>query len=869
MHQPLNLHIISHTHWDREWYLTFQQFRFRLVELIDDLLELLQRDPEFRYFHLDGQTIVLEDYLQIRPQREAELRELIRSGRVLVGPWYVQPDEFLVSGESIIRNLQIGMRIARDFGEPMMIGYLPDSFGHIGQMPQLMQGFGLDTFVHGRGIFVSQTGGTEYWWEGLDGSRVLGIFLVNWYNNAERFPEDPDEAQRFVEHVVGRLKQANAGQDLLLMNGVDHFAAQDNLSAIRKNLAERYTDGTLLHSTLPAAIDRLREAAGGHLRAVQGELRNEDEGTLLTGVLSARVHLKQANSATERLLETWVEPYETWAALLGKRYDRDFLRYAWKTLLHNHPHDSICGCSIDQVHREMMPRFEQAQQVGLELLDRSLAFIAAQADTTPYDVGDALETTAVLVHNPLPRLRSDVAIFDLDFAQRPEYNTIELLDDAGERVPVQILRRTQCLRKELSPIVLPKDVPISRYTVAAHLTDVPACGYRVYTARMLKRLPKTDGGMAIVGGIQNELLHVQVAADGTLTITDKQTGAIFNRLNFFRDEGDIGDQYNYYKPVADRVVETLGGTAEVTVLSNGPVVAELEVVVRPRLPIAARPDHEGRSAETIEVPIRSRVRLLRGSDRVEITTEIENTAKDHRLRAVFPLHAPVRSALADTTFGVVDRAVDIPSAWPFSSRDRPHRSFVDVGAPQRGLTVLSRGLYEHDIRPDGQVELTLLRCVGQMFIDFSTLEPRDFVEGGQCPGAYRFEYAVQIHDGRKPLAEVAEAAAAFNAPLRISQTDHHAGELPTTHSFLQLEPRALQLSAVKRAEDRDTIIVRCFNTSDQTVVGSLQVPGEWGAAYRTNLDEQREESISVSNDGTLTLHVRPWQIVTVELEPAR
>ncbi|HEX6290085.1 MAG TPA: glycoside hydrolase family 38 C-terminal domain-containing protein [Herpetosiphonaceae bacterium] len=869
MHQPLNLHVISHTHWDREWYLTFQQFRFRLVELIDELIELLGRDPEFRYFHLDGQTIVLEDYLQIRPQREAELRELIRSGRVLVGPWYVQPDEFLVSGESIVRNLQIGMRIARDYGEPMMIGYLPDSFGHIGQMPQIMQGFGLDTFVHGRGVFVSQTGGTEYWWEGLDGSRLLGIFLANWYDNARRFPEDADEALHFVERVVGRLKAANAGQDLILMNGVDHLVAQENLSAIRKSLEGRYTEGTLHHTTLPEAIDRLRGAAGTHLRTIAGELRDESEGTLLTGVLSARVHLKQRNNAVERLLETWVEPYETWAALLGKRYDRDFLRYAWKTLLHNHPHDSICGCSIDQVHREMLPRFDQAEQVGNELLDRALAFIAAQADTTPYEVGDALETTAVQVHNPLPRPRSDVAIFELDFAQRPDYCTIELLDDAGGRAPVQMLRRTQRYRKHLSPIDTPQEIPVSRYTVAAYLEDLPAYGYRTYTARLLKALPRTDGDMALVGGMQNERLHLQVAADGTLTITDKQSGAIFDRLNFFRDEGDIGDQYNYYKPVADRTVETLGGIAEVSVLTNGPVIAELEVVVRPRLPIAARPDHESRADETVEVPIRSRVRLLRGSDRVEITTEIDNTVRDHRLRAIFPLHAPVSAALADTAFGVIDRAVEIPSFWPFASRDRPHRSFVDVRAPQRGLTVLSRGLYEHDVRPDGQLELTLLRCVGQMFVDFSTLEPRDPVVEGQCPGAYRFEYAIMPHDGERSLAEIAEAAAAFSAPMRAWQTNHHAGSQPSAHSFLRLEPAGIQLSAVKRAEDRDSIIVRCFNTTDQPILGTLHVPGAWRAAYRTDLDEQRLDSIAVSNEGTLTLHAEPWQIVTVELEPDR
>ncbi|WP_026369920.1 alpha-mannosidase [Kallotenue papyrolyticum] len=866
MHPPLNLYIISHTHWDREWYLTFQQFRFRLVELIDDLLELLRRDPEFRHFHLDGQTIVLEDYLAIRPQREAELAAHIRSGRILVGPWYVQPDEFLVSGEAIIRNLLIGLRIARRYGEPMAVGYLPDSFGHIAQLPQLLHGFGLESFVHGRGTFVSRTGGTEYWWQGLDGSRVLGIFLANWYDNARRFPEDPDAATRFVEQVVERLSAAGAGRERLLMNGVDHLVAQANLSAIRRALAQRYQGGRLMHAALPEAIAALRTTAGPHLRTLTGELRDESEGTLLTGVLSARVRLKQRNQAVEHLLETWVEPYECWAALLGKPYERDFLRYAWKLLLQNHAHDSICGCSIDQVHREMLPRFDQAEQVGEELLGRALGWIAARVDTRPGAPDAAASApTPLLVHNPLPRRRNAVAIFTLDVAQRAAYATIELRDPAGRRVPTQVLRREQGLRKELSPIDTPRDVPVSRYTVAARLDDLPACGYRVYQAHVSERLPGAPAALATVGGLENEHLRVTVAPDGTLTITDKASGQRFERLHFFRDEGDIGDLYNYAKPLADTVVETLGGYAEVRVLAAGPLVAELEIVVRPRLPLAARADREGRSATTVEVPIRTRVRLEQGSRLVRCETTLDNSVADHRLRVVFPLGVPVAAALADTSFGLVERPVELPSFWPFPSRDRPHRSLVDVRAPGRGLALLSRGLYEHDLRPDGQLELTLLRCVGHMFIDFATLEPRDPVPEGQSPGVHSFSYALLPHAGDLPPEALVEAAAAFNAPLRVWQTDAHAGDLPPEHSFLQLEPAALQLSAVKWAEDRDTLIVRCYNTTAQPVAGRLRVAGAWRAAYRVNLDEQREARMPLSA-GALDLHLAPWQILSVELD---
>src|SRR5437763_136072 len=131
----LDIHVVSHTHWDREWYLTREQFRLRLVALVDRLLDLLDNEPAYKYFHLDGQTIVLEDYLEIRPEQHARLRRAIASGRILIGPWYVMPDEFLVSGESIVRNLARGHRIAREFASPMPVGYLPDVFGHVAQMP--------------------------------------------------------------------------------------------------------------------------------------------------------------------------------------------------------------------------------------------------------------------------------------------------------------------------------------------------------------------------------------------------------------------------------------------------------------------------------------------------------------------------------------------------------------------------------------------------------------------------------------------------------------------------------------------------------------------------------------------------------------
>ena len=178
------IHIVSHTHWDREWYLPFQIFRARLVKMIDSLLNILSKEADFRYFTLDGQTIVLEDYLEIRPDKAEELKKRIKEGRILIGPWYILPDEFLVSGESLIRNLILGDKIARKFGRVMRIGYMPDTFGHIEEMPQIRRGFEIDNFVFWRGYTADEKRRSEFIWRAKDGSEVIAVNLPDGYFNA-------------------------------------------------------------------------------------------------------------------------------------------------------------------------------------------------------------------------------------------------------------------------------------------------------------------------------------------------------------------------------------------------------------------------------------------------------------------------------------------------------------------------------------------------------------------------------------------------------------------------------------------------------------------------------------------------------------
>ena len=170
------VHIVPHTHWDREWYSPYQTFRLRLVDLLDQLLPQLEGDPSYAHFLLDGQMAVVDDYLAVRPEAEPRLRALAATGRMAMGPWYALPDEFLVSGETLVRNLQRGLRVASRFGGAMDVGYLPDMFGHVAQMPQLLRLFGYEHAVVWRGV-PSAIDRSGFWWTAPDGSTVRAEYL--------------------------------------------------------------------------------------------------------------------------------------------------------------------------------------------------------------------------------------------------------------------------------------------------------------------------------------------------------------------------------------------------------------------------------------------------------------------------------------------------------------------------------------------------------------------------------------------------------------------------------------------------------------------------------------------------------------------
>ena len=393
--------VIPHTHWDREWYERFEGYRARLLPMVSRLLDILEHDPDFRSFTFDGQTIAIQDYLEKRPTDHGRIEALVRADRLLIGPWHVLADLLLVSGESIVRNLQEGLRSAGELGRAARVAYVADPFGHPAQLPQILRAFGYETYVFARGMGdEGEQVGSEFWWEAPSGDRVRAAHLVDHYSNALPLvgpaSEDPIALRRRVKdktaRILDRLTPYANGDVLLLMVGDDHAEAYARLPEAVREMRQvfRNVDARI------ASLEDFAAAMPPLQHRVSGEIASGRYRPILRGVNSTRVWIKQENVACERLLLEWCEPLD---ALTGGSA-RDELRDLWRMLLQNHPHDSICGCSIDAVHDvDMAPRFAYVRDRGTALASRLLERLAGSG-------------TAPMLWDPLPWPRDVVTPID-------------------------------------------------------------------------------------------------------------------------------------------------------------------------------------------------------------------------------------------------------------------------------------------------------------------------------------------------------------------------------------------------------------------------------------------------------------------------
>ncbi len=451
-----HLVVVPHTHWDREWYRTHEEFRYRLVRLLDGLLDLLDANPEFRHFTLDGQTVVVDDYLEVRPRARERLEKRVREGRVLVGPWFVLPDEWLVSGEALIRNLRLGQREAGALGGAMPVGYVPDQFGHVGQLPQIFAGFGFEAAALWRGV-GRDVERTLFQWEAPDGTRLFTVYLPFGYGNAVHLPRDPDALSARLRFEVGRLARMSDVPTLLLMNGSDHVRPRPDLPRALEVALEGWPGTSFEIGTLPGFVRRAKAEAPPTLAVHRGELRSGLRAHLLPGCASARMPQKQADFRNDALLTRYLEPVAAWVGALGGEADPGVIDHAWRIALQNHPHDSICGCSVDRVHDEMETRFRRVDEVARTHLAALASELGARVEFPAAGFGGS-QGEGLVVWNPNGAGRAGVdAELELDLpVGRGRVRPFHLRDASGRRIPAaaDLVEGEQVVASAVLPVAI-------------------------------------------------------------------------------------------------------------------------------------------------------------------------------------------------------------------------------------------------------------------------------------------------------------------------------------------------------------------------------------------------------------------------------
>ena len=871
----LEYHILSHTHWDREWYQTYQQFRRKLVLFMDELLDILENNPDFKHFHLDGQTILLEDYLELRPENEKRITKLIKQNRISIGPWYVAGDTFLVHGESTIRNLLIGYRVAKQFGKPCKVGYLPDQFGIISQMPQILRGFGISHALFGRGYIPGEKRKAEIEWKGPEGSKVFALFLPTWYCNFIRPSQKDKEALIQLEEARDRLLPHLQSPFLLLMNGCDHLNVQGEIPEIIKKLNSGLSEGKVIHARLDEYLKKVSKAVKKST-PWQGEFREDHQHKILAGTLSSRIYLKQANNECESQLLT-AETLQLLSSRAGYIYEREYLEKCWKLLLQNQAHDSICGCSIDQVHREMIFRFDQVKQMASETSRESLNQIAQKLHFSsdpkhPYQ--------GLLVVNPVAVSRNEALDVTIDFPiSQPERfqsdlkissripQHLSILDENGDPVPFHVHRTEETVSQCLSRSDRPQSVSVQRFHIQIPI-EIGPLEYRSF--QVIPRKGKTvRTRLALKVGnnrIENEYIQVMAGGDGSISIRDKKTGHLFGPLLVFDDGGDVGDTYLYKCPANDRSVTTQGRPAQTRPVVTTPYQGTLQIERIVTIPETADIHEERRERSTIDCIISTRITLRDGDPTLYCETRLENKAKYHRLRVLFRSNLPTRKALADSPFDLIERPARPPEEWQDAAWQFPLRTYVALENEEQGIALFTRGLHEYELvnTDNGTLALTLLRCVGHLsrgrecFHWFETPE-------AQCQGIHRFEFAIHIYQGSIDRINIPRLAATYNQPLLSHSFTPDTGKKdPRRNQLFSVEPVSVLVTAVKRCEDRESIFVRLFNSGEETTEMTLDTGFSLSEAYQLDMLETRKKKLTPKKTG-LSLSLKAKEIANFEL----
>ncbi len=890
---PHTIMVVSHTHWDREWYQPLGVMRQRLTALIDALLD----QPDGLPFLLDGQAIVLDDYRAMRPERAEFLRDALKSSRIEAGPWYVLADLLMPSGEALTRNLLEGTRTVRDAGgtAPPVL-YSPDAFGHSAAGPVLAAGFGFGTAIvwRGYGGAANNPAGRVAKWSHPSGARVLLYHLPqSGYEVGASLPVSADAAVVRWRAIRDSVLGDNEVRVTLLPNGADHHARQTARPSALAALAAAVYPHSLEAASLTAFAQRLELAAAAiKLPSVSGELRNSSGYTWsLQGTFATRAHQKRINALMDRALIRDTEPWAALAWFVGGWAPTAPLRMAWKTLLATHPHDTLCGCSVDDVAAAADQRWTDVESQSSAIRDDALRALL-EYDAVEQRERESQWQLTLVVRNPSARVRSGVLHLKLIDAVVQDPVGPGSAARSGARIPtlatavswsgdehLQLLERSRQFDRVESPMHYPRNAVVRVTHALAYVGDVS--GYRAQPllladlSSIVQPVPLRERVRATESALIGPTWRIASSMQGVVA-THTDNGAKLQPLGWIESITDAGDTYT--PSLRGEPIIAHWGAPRVE--RKGPIRASWgfdSCIQRPVSSVTSAIEPATRelpSRDSALVALQATLSLDAGADRIDLHIRGENTAGDHRLRWILPLPKSLRTdrVIADAAFGAITRdaaSTDVPT-WSAEAQisTAPLHRWLYLAGEGYGIGVISDGLAEYELLPDGQLAITLLRAVGE-------LSRRDIPErpghagwplatpAAQCLGAFEARFAIvtlplDADEARSKLDAVAEDV------LTPLVADTWRGVATTLRPFngLTLDGDGLEFSAAKRSDDGAWLVLRCINQRATKSKGTWHLPRAAQEVRLSRLDETPGAPLS-GTGARIHFEAPPFGVVTL------
>jgi len=867
------VHVVPHSHWDREWYFTTARSKIYLMKDLKDVIDTLEENDDFKYFMIDAQASLLDDYLKWRPQDEERIRTLVQKKKLTIGPWYTQTDQMVISGESIVRNLHYGIDRCKDFGEHMKVGYVPDSFGQSAQMPQIYRGFGIDSSLFWRGVSDDMTSNTEFTWEGSDGSKVLAVQIPFGYYYGGNIPEDEEDLKVYLKEQIGRLKEKASTNNVYFPNGFDQAPIRKNLPQILEMANKIDNENQYEISSIENYIESVRKERK-EFDELKGEFVNGKHMRIHKSIFSSRADLKILNNKLESYIVNVLEPLLTLSYSLGNEYPHLVMKDIWKLMFENAAHDSIGACNSDTTNEDVYTRYKQARDLSVNLLDLHMRLISTQ-------IKNNNEEITLTLFNPYAKDRNEVIEFEAYIPSEDfiiKNNKGEKLDYViKEKVDISDYVLTQTIRLNPSKkIYIPEAV--YRAKIALNTGSVPAMGYTQLVFELNKKnecaIEKSN-----TNEIENKYYKVIANDNGSIDILDKTSNRLYKNQGIIEENGDDGDSYNYSPPRKDIYVSSLDSNSIVDTYKSK---IQEEIIIKYSMIVPASLEERAEGKVSVEMPVEMKVTLDSNENIIKFKVNIKNTALSHRVRVLFNTEIASKVSIADQQFGIIERPTSLDNDLALWERDERNwqekpitieamQSFVTLEDGNRGVAVLTNCVREYQIVGDNfdTIALTLFRSFGFMGRENLLYRPgrasgEKIVEtpDAQLVGELEFDFAVYMYNEAFDNADVANVAKRALSPIQVYEyADFLNGRLifafrdeekiyENEYSLMKVSDENFTVSAIKKEEHGEGIVIRLFNPMKESVTkGCIELKRSVNESYEAMLDETFNLNDTVNVEG--------------------